>query len=237
MLRENELEYNEQDTENIFLANAAYNTTIQDLLVSSLTFALCNTYGIRNVAIALEGHGRDQAPSQFNVSRTLGWFTTINTVLLTNDFALDHERSIIQNKECIRQTLDNSIRFNVALYGMNSKWNEISAVLFNYLGVWSTTSNTSGFEVLPMKNTVSKSNISEFPLTINAAVMDTVLRIQFMSDPAFIDESQMTQLLSSFRKRLHEQVNHCLSVKSEKRTPSDFSYKKLSVDDLDAIFD
>ncbi|HET9255438.1 MAG TPA: condensation domain-containing protein, partial [Pseudonocardiaceae bacterium] len=63
-------------------APAAYRTRINDVLLSALTWALSRRAGCRRVAIDLEGHGRDEIIDGADLSRTVGWFTTMFPVVL-----------------------------------------------------------------------------------------------------------------------------------------------------------
>ncbi|MFI0487359.1 non-ribosomal peptide synthase/polyketide synthase [Actinomadura sp. 9N215] len=62
-------------------APAAYRTQINDLLLTALTEALRRWTGARRALIDVEGHGRTHAEPH-DLSRTLGWFTTLIPVLL-----------------------------------------------------------------------------------------------------------------------------------------------------------
>ena len=66
------------ETEGIVkLAHKAYNTQINDLLLSSLALGLNRKFGTRNVFISLEGHGREQFDPRYSIERTVGWFTSL----------------------------------------------------------------------------------------------------------------------------------------------------------------
>ncbi|WP_205691385.1 condensation domain-containing protein, partial [Chitinophaga oryziterrae] len=63
---------------------AAYHTEINDVLLSALSSAISQTWGIDRVVIGMEGHGRENISSSVDVSRTIGWFTSMYPVLLKN---------------------------------------------------------------------------------------------------------------------------------------------------------
>jgi natural product biosynthesis luciferase-like monooxygenase protein/non-ribosomal peptide synthase protein (TIGR01720 family) len=56
---------------------------VQDLLVAALVDALAGWTGESTWRVDLEGHGREDLPSDVDVSRTVGWFTTLYPVRLT----------------------------------------------------------------------------------------------------------------------------------------------------------
>ncbi len=61
---------------------AAYHTQINDVLLTALAVALSQWTGQRAHVIDLEGHGREDLFAQVDLSRTIGWFTTLFPVLL-----------------------------------------------------------------------------------------------------------------------------------------------------------
>ncbi len=61
----------------------AYRTQINDLLLTALARVLCRWSGVPSVLIALEGHGREDLFEELDLSRTMGWFTSVFPVRLT----------------------------------------------------------------------------------------------------------------------------------------------------------
>jgi non-ribosomal peptide synthase protein (TIGR01720 family) len=61
---------------------AAYRTRINDVLLAAAAQVLCRWTGRDRVAITLEGHGREDLFDDVDLSRTVGWFTTLFPVSL-----------------------------------------------------------------------------------------------------------------------------------------------------------
>src|ERR1035438_1906207 len=55
----------------------AYHTQINDILLSALAITLGGFMATDSVLIDLEGHGREDLFEDVNVSRTVGWFTSL----------------------------------------------------------------------------------------------------------------------------------------------------------------
>jgi non-ribosomal peptide synthase protein (TIGR01720 family) len=64
-------------------APTTYRTRINDVLLSALAWALSRWTGRSQVAIHLEGHGREEIFDGVDLSRTVGWFSTMFPVMLT----------------------------------------------------------------------------------------------------------------------------------------------------------
>ncbi|KIX77769.1 hypothetical protein SF12_12175 [Streptomyces sp. MBRL 601] len=66
-------------------APAAYRTRVNDLLLSAVWRAVADATGQDAVPVALEGHGRGDLFPELDLSRTVGWFTTLHPVVLSAD--------------------------------------------------------------------------------------------------------------------------------------------------------
>ncbi|MDR4481705.1 MAG: amino acid adenylation domain-containing protein [Nitrospirales bacterium] len=73
----------EQETASLLRnAPAAYQTQINDLLLTALTQTFLEWTGCDRLLVDLEGHGRENLFPDLDVSRTIGWFTSIFPVAL-----------------------------------------------------------------------------------------------------------------------------------------------------------
>jgi amino acid adenylation domain-containing protein/non-ribosomal peptide synthase protein (TIGR01720 family) len=78
------VELSTADTEALLrVAPGVYRTGVNDVLLAALAWALSGWTGQRRVAIDLEGHGREEEILDgVDLSRTVGWFTTLYPVAL-----------------------------------------------------------------------------------------------------------------------------------------------------------
>ncbi|MCJ8274064.1 MAG: condensation domain-containing protein, partial [Psychrosphaera sp.] len=58
-----------------------YHTQINDILLCALTMAFAKWTGEQQLYLSMEGHGREDLFDDIDLSRTVGWFTTIYPVL------------------------------------------------------------------------------------------------------------------------------------------------------------
>ena len=63
-------------------AGAAYNTEVPDLMLCALAQTVEKWTGTPSLYVHLEGHGREEIGKAVDVSRTVGWFTTLYPVRL-----------------------------------------------------------------------------------------------------------------------------------------------------------
>jgi len=81
-----EIQWTEQDTEQLLKqSNRAYNTEVNDLLLTALGMALHDWTGNHQFLVNVEGHGRELIHQDIDVTRTVGWFTSLYPVMLQMD--------------------------------------------------------------------------------------------------------------------------------------------------------
>ena len=99
---------------------------ISEVLLSGLAYALHEVSGETNNWITLEKHGRDGITTPVDVSRTVGWFTTLFPVCLTVGGSIGE--TLLGNRKRLREVPGKGIGYG-ALYG----YDNMPCILFNYL--------------------------------------------------------------------------------------------------------
>ena len=77
------IELSKEETDKLLKgSNRAYNTEINDILLTALGYALKEITGEKVNHIVLEGHGREEIDKNIDITRTVGWFTSMYPVRL-----------------------------------------------------------------------------------------------------------------------------------------------------------
>src|SRR5690606_37928981 len=114
-------------------------TQINDLLLAALGRAVWRSFGMDDVVIELEGHGREDMFPGVEISRTVGWFTTTFPVRLPGG-SRDDAALIKGVKEELRAIPARGLGFGVLRYlGTEAQRSALTAmaepdIAFNYLG-------------------------------------------------------------------------------------------------------
>src|SRR5262249_51209587 len=119
----------------------AYRTQINDVLL----MALCRVCGqwskSRRILVDVEGHGREEMNGEVDLTRTVGWFTTIYPVLLEIDTERGIDEQLKDVKEQLRRVPNRGVGYGVLKYlsadeevieGLNE--DSPAEISFNYLG-------------------------------------------------------------------------------------------------------
>jgi len=116
---------------------AAFRAGVNDVLLTALGLALAERTGDAETLVALEGHGREeQVVPGADLSRTVGWFTTVYPVLLDVGDAEPGD-ALKRVKEQLRAAPDNGIGFGLLKYSGRAPALAdlpMPSVSFNYLG-------------------------------------------------------------------------------------------------------
>ena len=118
------------------VSREVYRCGIPDLLLSGLSSALCEVSGKKSNWITMETQGREGIDSRIDVSRTVGWFTTLYPLCLT--VGKDIRETIIGTLERTRKVPHGGIGYG-AIHG----YDKLPRVLFNYLERIGGTTETS----------------------------------------------------------------------------------------------
>src|SRR5205823_864743 len=112
---------------------AAYRTQIQDALLTAVVEAVSDWTGDDEVVLDLEGHGREDLFEGADLSRTVGWFTTMYPVRLrrTRGGAGEALKAV---KEQLRRVPQRGIGYGVLRYLGGEALETVAEVSFNYLG-------------------------------------------------------------------------------------------------------
>jgi non-ribosomal peptide synthase protein (TIGR01720 family) len=210
-----------EDTEMLLRgAPTAYRTRINDVLLTALAWALSRWSGTSTVSIDLEGHGREQILDDLDLSRTVGWFTTIFPVAL--DVPVGNEpdwRALIKSvRRQLRAVPRNGFGFGALRYlGSSSARDRLSAqgqgpgISFNYLGQLDSRSQQDGDGEGPSLYRAVHTSIGQEQdpvnrgphlLDVTGAVEDGRLGFSWDYRPDLHDRSTIDSVAADFRHAL-----------------------------------
>ena len=234
---------------------AAYHAGINDVLLTALTVAVAvwrrgrGTGGDGSIVIDLESHGREAAGGM-DLSRTVGWFTSVFPVRLdvgaiNTDEALaggaGAGRALKQVKEQLRAVPGHGLGYGLLRYVNDATAGQLAGyaerpIGFNYLGRfttggegvgdWSIARETGSVGVfdaaMPMAHL----------LDVNAVTADgatgPALSAHWSWAGSQLSEDEVGSLCEAWRLALEGLVRHVEQPGAGGHTPSDFPLVKLS---------
>jgi amino acid adenylation domain-containing protein/non-ribosomal peptide synthase protein (TIGR01720 family) len=227
--------------------SAAYGTQINDVLLTALTQTLGRWTGHDRVTIDLEGHGREDLFPELDVSRTVGWFTSVFPVTLDVRDSDSPGEALKTVKEQLRQIPDHGIGYGIVRYltkdGLDAARAHPAArapVGFNYLGQFDAVATDESAFALSTESVGKEhdpDNPMEYELDINASVVNGRLEVMWTYSRERYRSGTITSLATAYLKDLRMLIAHCLSADAGGYTPSDFPNVELEQDALDAILE
>ncbi len=238
-----ELKLNAEQTRKLLQqAPAAYRTQVNDLLLTALARAVCLWSGEGSTLIQLEGHGREDLFDDIDLTRTVGWFTSLFPVNLKP--SADLGTSIKSIKEQLRAVPDKGLGFGALRYlGTAATRAELAAlpqprITFNYLGQFDRQFDEGAL----FTPSTEGNGIAQDPsaplgnwLVVEGQVYGGELSLSWGFSREMFDTASVQRLADEYARQLNALIEHCCAIEAPQTTPSDFPLARISQGQLDAL--
>ncbi|MGH3564524.1 MAG: amino acid adenylation domain-containing protein [Pseudonocardia sp.] len=241
---------------------AAFHAGVDDVLLTALALAIAQRrrrqgHGKqRSVLVDLEGHGRqEQLVGGVDLSRTVGWFTSIFPVRLdVNGIDLDDAlaggqaagQALKNIKEQLRVAPDHGLGFGLLRY-LNPRTATIltelptAQIIFNYLGRF-TVSGTTDWAMVPDCG-LGGGTDPDLPMShsvhINAWTEDQPsgpqLHASWSWPSELLTEEAVRELAQNWFQALEALAAHAATPHAGGHTPSDMALVSASQEDIDEL--
>ncbi|MPQ25673.1 lichenysin non-ribosomal peptide synthetase LicA [Bacillus paralicheniformis] len=238
-----EFSLSKEETEQLMTkVHEAYNTEMNDILLTALGLALKEWTGQEDFIICLEGHGREDIIDGLNISRTVGWFTSQFPALIQMRHSGDIGYQIKQTKEKLRHIPNKGIGYGIYRYlteeGKNAQpiKHDIS---FNYLGQFTEMADSGLFtrSILPSGDPLSPETEKPNALDIVGYIENGILTMSIAYHALEYKESTVAAVAASFKTYLLQLIDHCIERDGGELTPSDLGDDELTLEELDKLME
>nr|MBA3816541.1 AMP-binding protein [Parachlamydiaceae bacterium] len=187
-------------------ASVSKELNLNEILLSALFMSLSDEFNVDNLLINHEGHGRFGL-NNVDVSRTIGWFTSIYPLLLTKQATVKQTLQFV----CHALRSVNTIDLNYGIGRYLQKQPELQKirpeVLFNYFGrVGADLLNNKKSLLTDCEqlNALTSHTLNKMPhsLEINAIATEEHVQVSFMYDAKSYSHDTMTKLLQKFPEKI-----------------------------------
>lgn len=218
--------------------NVPFHTQINDILLAALLLAFKEQYGQDSLMIDLEGHGRQPVHNQVNISRTVGWFTSIYPVLLSGKE--DKLTSMIkQVKETLRKVPNHGFDYLLYRYltPQAGTITDSAHIIFNYLGQFDTDMEGKPFELATEAHGHNQANDepARYDWDISGLIKEGQLEMTLSYPGRHYHADTVQSFMHHYGATLKSLIDHCCDYGKEELTPSDLTYKELSIARLDEL--
>ncbi|CAI8793950.1 Linear gramicidin synthase subunit D [Pseudomonas sp. IT-P74] len=223
-------------------APAAYRTQVNDLLLTALARVICRWSGQGSTLIQLEGHGREELGDDIDLSRTVGWFTSLFPLRLQPEAGAAN--SIKSIKEQLRAIPGKGLGYGLLRYlGEPAQRQALQdlptpRITFNYLGQFDRQFDDAAL-LVPAPESGGQAQGDDAPLANWLAVEGQVyggqLSLQWGFSREMFAESTVQRLADAYTEELKMLIEHCCTTAAGQVTPSDFPLARITQAQLDAL--
>jgi amino acid adenylation domain-containing protein/non-ribosomal peptide synthase protein (TIGR01720 family) len=225
---------------------SAYNTQIDDVLLTALVQAFAQWTGQSSLLVNLEAHGREELFPDMDLSRTVGWFTSLFPVQLELAELTEPGKNLKSVKEQLRQVPKRGIGYGLLRYLSSDEVTRLqlqalpqAQVCFNYLGqldqmlskapVLGLAKESSGLVQSPQGH-------RSYLLEVESFIAQGKLRLEWIYSERVYQRSTIQRLAQGYITALQGLIAHCQSPQAFGYTPSDFpEAQELSQEKLDKL--
>jgi amino acid adenylation domain-containing protein/non-ribosomal peptide synthase protein (TIGR01720 family) len=223
----------------------AYHTQINEVLLTALAQTLAEYSGQHRILVDLHGHGREDVIAGVDLSRTVGWFTTIFPMLLEVDTGSSPGDALPLIKEQLRATPNRGIGYGLLRYMCRDaefvgKLRDLpqAEVKFNYLGQFDQVFTESS----PLKLARgfrgpehSVRVMQHYLLDIVGVITESRLRLFWTYDEKIHRRATIERLAECFMESVRSLIAACEQPEAENYTPSDFPLAGLDQQTLNRL--
>ncbi|ASS74677.1 hypothetical protein CIG75_06625 [Tumebacillus algifaecis] len=221
----------------------AYNTQINDVLLTALAKSIANWTQQRTLLVNIEGHGREDLMEEIDHSRTVGFFTSIYPVLLDIGFDKRLGEQIKAVKEQLRAIPNKGVGYGILrhLCQVGSVAERLKSlpqadISFNYLGQFDQQVSGDawfGFASESIGSPRAQSGSRSHSLQVSATVLSGELEVVWEFSKNLHKRETIELIAQNFLAELQALIEHCLDPNAGGFTPSDFPEANVNQQDLD----
>jgi amino acid adenylation domain-containing protein/non-ribosomal peptide synthase protein (TIGR01720 family) len=233
-----------------------YHTQINDVLLTALGRTLCGWSGQERVLVEMEGHGRESLETEdesaenggecgeLDITRTVGWFTSIYPVALEVQAGSSASETLKQVKEQLRRIPQKGLGYGVLKYlshreGLRERLRGVrSEVLFNYLGqVDQVVGEDSMYRAGREGSGAAQDEQGQraYLLEIGGLVTEGQLRMSIRYSRELHRRETIERIAEETLGQLREIIRHCQNEGTGGYTPSDFPLLRLGQREVDEL--
>jgi len=225
---------------------AAYHTRTEEVLLAALASAVARWTGARTVLVDVEGHGREDLFDDLDLSRAVGWFTSIHPLLLELPAERDPGSLLKVVKEQVRAVPDRGIGYGLLRYAREDPSHVLSGlpaaeVGFNYLGRIGAVDG-AGTQLTLFAPAHEESGAARAPraerahlLDIDGVIAGGRLEVRWVYGEQVHSRETVAAVAAAFLDALRCMIAHCRSPEAGGYTPSDFPDIDLDQGSLDDL--
>jgi non-ribosomal peptide synthase protein (TIGR01720 family) len=214
---------------------AVLDADMQTALLATLAWAMRAWTGDARLKLAVEGHGRDLELPGVDITRTVGWFTSLYPLALDISGARDVSEAVSQVQAQFAPPPHRGLGYGLLRYlrGEASLAGADPFISFNYLGQFQGD-DQGGFRTAVEGKGPERHPRNHRPnlLDFTASIVDDALTLRVTYPRTLLTAAQMSSLLASWRHALDALLVHLRQGRFGRSPASELAFDDDIFDDL-----
>lgn len=221
----------------------AFNTDMTGFLLTALSKAVSVTCGKNIIPIMVESHGREILGENLNVSRTVGWFTSMYPVIINMGSLAGVDSLLKEVKKAMDEIPHKGFDYSILKYCREDcgdsrvNFDKQFEILFNFLGDISVDVEKNNFRQAPFGfsgNTASEEK-HEYALEINGVTVNGRMQFKATYCEGSLIEGLVEGIMNQFKDNLERFTEYCMDICNAGTGNRLNSDSDISVDDMQSI--
>jgi amino acid adenylation domain-containing protein/non-ribosomal peptide synthase protein (TIGR01720 family) len=221
-----------------------YRSKIDEVLLTALGLTFAEWTGENSLLIDLEGHGREPLFTDVDISRTVGWFTSLFPVVLELGDESTVNQALKQVKQQLRSIPNGGIGYGLLRYfggdEIAQPLRKLQAeVNFNYLGHQKVRETDSSHLLRLASDSIGflydPQGIRSYLLEIDYFIAGDRLQMDWTYSEAVHRHSTVENLAQGVLEKLRSLLARSDSPQTHSYAPSDFQAAKISPKDFNKL--
>ncbi|MEW1896264.1 amino acid adenylation domain-containing protein [Streptomyces albidoflavus] len=213
-------------------------TRVDDVLLTALARTLRGWTGRDRLAVHLEGHGREELFADLDLTRTVGWFTSIYPVALALPEGEGWGPAVTAVKEQLRAVPERGIGYGALRHlGDALPDRPEPRISFNYLGRLDGLGERALYRAARMNpgGEFAPAEARPHELDVIGEVRDGRLVLTWSYSGARLRRNTVERLAHAMAGELRDFLRHCAEPGAGGRSPSDFPLAGLTQAEVDTV--
>lgn len=238
------IELDEEETSHLSEdVHKAFNTDVTGFLLTAFSKAVSDTCGKNIIPVMVESHGREILGDTLNVSRTVGWFTSIYPVILNVDSGEGIDSLLKGVKKSMEEIPHKGFDYSILKYCRKdigycrAIFDKQFQILFNYLGDISTDVEKNNFRQVAFGfsgNTASEEK-HEYALEINGVTLNGRMQFKATYGEGSLTDRVVADIMKRFKDNLESYTEYCMDICNAGTGNKLNADSDISVDDMQSI--
>jgi non-ribosomal peptide synthase protein (TIGR01720 family) len=240
-------ELDEENTDLLQKQTAHLGFGIMEVMLTALLISFSKWTGKRSLLLELESHGREQLNDKIDISRTIGWFTSLYPLLLDMGKAITTIDILNLVKEQYGNISLHGIGFGLLKYlssdsEIRDRFHRIPQpeISFNYMGqnITQTQKNPESILSEAKESKSSDRSLNNHALhliDINGAIYNDKLRLEWSCNSKMFFTDTIKQLGENFLAELKKIILELKTKDASQNTPMAFQASGVKKEDLNKI--